>query len=277
MTNETFYDSSDPLQIFKILAKQNRFKNYQLLKVLIKKDFANRYQRSLGGIWWSLLNPTATAAVLYFVFHTTYSGKLTKGIAFGPYVLSGTLILTFLATGVVATTQTLQTSALIFTRLPSPPEIFALSGALVLSLNLIFGLVPLLIWNFFASGHFTFWIFLLPILIIFGCIFVTGLVLIFFSVVVRFGDAINVLVLGAALLTYLTPIFYPISSISFRAQFLLNLNPLTHFVNIFRKLTLDYGTFSFMDWLICLIVSVVTFIFGQVVHNKMWSRTVTLI
>ena len=129
--------------------RESRFErlvwSFKLIKVLIKKDFATRYQRSLLGVWWSLINPSVTALTLFFVFHSSYSGKFNSKVAYGPYILSGTLIVGFLGVGVVTVTQGLHSSASIFTRLPAPPEIFAVSNAIVLSINVLFGLFPLVL------------------------------------------------------------------------------------------------------------------------------------
>lgn len=271
------YDSYKLRRFRKQFLDQPPKQNLKLLAILIKKDYATRYQRSYLGVWWSLVNPTVTALVLYFVFHTTYSSKFTNSISFGPYILSGTLILTFLSVGVVTTTQNLQNSSLIFTRLPAPPEMFAFSSAVVLSLNLLLGLIPLYLWNLVSGGKFSVSILELPILVFLGSLYVTGLALIFFNLVVRFGDAINLIVLTSMLMTYLTPIFYPIESLSIRAQMILNINPLTHFVNIFRKLALNYGFSSTNDWIFCFLFSFIIFAAGVRIHNSLWKRTVILL
>jgi len=215
--------------------------------------------------------------VLFFVFHSTYSGKFSSGISFGPYILSGTLVLSFLATGIVTTTQNLVSSATIFTRLPARPEIFALSSAIVLTLNIFMGIIPLAVWNFIQGGTLSPFIFFVPVEALLGCIFITGLALICFVAVVRIGDVINVINIAATLATYLTPVFYPMNAISARAQLFLNLNPLTHFVNIFRKLTLNYGEARWYDWLYCSGSSVLVFIIGLYILNRTWKQTVTLL
>ena len=38
-----------------------------LLRLLIARDLTVRYKRSVIGIWWSLLNPLFTTAVMFYV------------------------------------------------------------------------------------------------------------------------------------------------------------------------------------------------------------------
>ena len=131
--------------------------------------------------------------------------------------------------------------------------------------------------NEIQGGKISFWILLIPIEALIGCVYVTGLSLLCFIAVVRFGDVINIVSLASVLATYLTPIFYPLSSISVRSQFILNLNPLTHFVNIFRKLSLDYGEAGWSDWLFISISALIAFIVAIFTFNKTWKRTVSLL
>ena len=247
------------------------------MKILLKKDLSTRYQRSLLGIWWALINPIFTAVVLYFVFHTQYSSKMRHGEPFGPYVLGGTLVVALLAQGCVSATQSLQSSAQIFIRLPSPPEIFAISTASVNAINFLFGLAPLLIWNVIAGGSLGFQIFFLPIFTIISIFFVAGLALIGFYFVTRFGDAINLMSLVATLMTYLTPVFYPIDSVSKRARQLLELNPLTHFINVFRYLALNSGGASLGDWIWIGLSSSIAFCVGLQIFFKSWTKTASLL
>ena len=214
---------------------------------------------------------------MFFVFHSSYAGKFNGKVSFGPYILSGTLIVGFLGLGIVTVTQGLQSSASIFTRLPAPAELFAISNSLILSINVLFGLAPLLIWNLLSGGKVNFWILLIPVELLIGVVFVVGCSLLAFNLVVRFGDTISLMILISTLLMYLTPVFYPYDSVSVKAQIILNLNPLTHFVNIFRFISIGYGKFSFWDWLICLTYALSFFSFGINRFNSLWSRTVSLL
>jgi ABC-type polysaccharide/polyol phosphate export permease len=272
-----YYNSTRKRNLRTILNPKEFVFYWHLLKILVRKDLITRYQRSVLGIWWALVNPLFTALVLFLVFNQQYSSKLQSGIPFGPYVLSGTLALAFLAQGCVSATQNLQSSAQIFIRLPSPPEIFSISTATVGAINLCFGLIPLLLWHLLAGGDIGLQLILFPIFLIISILFVSGIALIGFYFVTRFGDAINLMMLVATLMTFLTPVFYPIDSISARAQLVLNLNPLTHYINVFRFLTLDIGDFNLIDWTWVFSSAGIVFLAGITIFNKSWRRTASLL
>lgn len=217
------------------------------------------------------------AFILYFVFNSTYSQKFDGGVPYGPYILGGTLVVSYLANGAVAATQNLQSSAGIFTKLPASPKLFALSNAIVLTINFSFGLVPLFVWNIIKGGKFSLMLFLLPIFLASTIMFITGLSLMTFSYAVRFGDVISIMSLLATLAMFVSPVFYPLNSVSQRALFLLNLNPLTHYLSIFRKIVLDYGQISELNIIVCFSTSFLLIVIGVLHFNKNWKRTVSLL
>ena len=62
------YDSSIP-QTPVISALKGVWEKRSLLKLLVARDLTVRYKRSVIGIWWSLLNPLFTTAVMFYVFN----------------------------------------------------------------------------------------------------------------------------------------------------------------------------------------------------------------
>ena len=91
---EFVYDSNDrAVPIFGLLRKIPA--NRDLIYILLKKELTVRYKKSIIGVWWSLLNPLLTTAVLFYVFNTAFKSKLTVSSHFIPYILCGVLIITF--------------------------------------------------------------------------------------------------------------------------------------------------------------------------------------
>jgi ABC-type polysaccharide/polyol phosphate export permease len=87
------YDSSIP-QTPVISALKSVWEKRSLLKLLVARDLTVRYKRSVIGIWWSLLNPLFTTAVMFYVFNTVFKSRLPDGQSFFPYLLSGVLMMT---------------------------------------------------------------------------------------------------------------------------------------------------------------------------------------
>lgn len=275
--NFLVYDSryTTKASLFKIF-HDSKYK-FVLLKLLVRRDLKTRYQRSFIGIFWSILNPTLTALILFSVFRTQYAGKFNEGVLYGPYVLSGTLVLALFGSGVVTATQSFQSSAYLFTKLAAPTEVFALSASIGPAINLFMGLIPLTIWNLIQGGVISKNLLFLPIFGLLAICYLTGLALLNFTILVRFGDYLNVLSLGVTLLTFLTPIFYPIESVSRRAQIIIQLNPVTHFVNAFRFISSGTGSFSILEGILIILISFSSLIFGFFVFNSNWQKSASFL
>ena len=87
-----------------------------LLRLLVARDLTVRYKRSVIGIWWSLLNPLFTTAVMFYVFNTVFKSRLPNGQAFLPYLLSGVLLMTLFNQGLTMGADSVATGAGVLTK-----------------------------------------------------------------------------------------------------------------------------------------------------------------
>ena len=75
--NKEIYDSQARGKVFADTFKA--FWDYrELILLLVKRDIAVRYKRSLLGLLWTLLNPLLTSLVLWFVFINIFRAKLRE-------------------------------------------------------------------------------------------------------------------------------------------------------------------------------------------------------
>src|SRR3712207_5115967 len=116
-----------------------------LLSLLIVRDLTVRYKRSALGIWWTMLNPLLTAAVMFAVFSRVFRFELPGGEPFIVYLLSGVILAGFFSQGVMAAGSSIVNSAGILTKVYVPPEVFTLAAAAAAAVNFLINLVPLLV------------------------------------------------------------------------------------------------------------------------------------
>ena len=96
----------------------------------------------------------------------------------------------------------------------------------------------------------------------------TGVGLLLATIAVKFRDIIHLYGVLITALTYLTPVIYPISILSPKIRFFVELNPLTGILNMFRNLML-YNTLPTLgQLLISSVIAVGTFLFGLFVFYK---------
>jgi hypothetical protein len=248
-----------------------------LLKLLVSRDLTVRYKRSVIGIWWSLLNPLFTTAVMFWVFNTVFKARMPDGTAFLPYLLSGVLVMTLFNQGLTMAADSIATGAGVLTKVYVRPEIFALSATISSAINFLFGLIPLTL--VLAISHkLPGWGFPLTILVL-GCmtLFTTGLGLVLAIAYVNFDDSRSLIQIMLLALQYMTPVFYPLSVLGPHTRVVIEANPLTSYVSVFRDVFGNNYVASLNNWLMMGISSLVMFCLGFYIFQRAWPRVVAKI
>ncbi len=273
MSTMKVYDSS-VRQIPVISQLKSIYENRGLLRLLVVRDLTVRYKRSVIGVWWSLLNPLFTTAVLYYVFNTVFKSKLPGGAPFLPYLLSGVLLITLFNQGLTMGADAIATGAGVLTKVYVRPEIFAASASISSAINFLIGLVPLTI--VLAIYHQTpTWHFPVLLLVIFCMtLFTTGLSLLLAIAYINFDDSRSLINIFLMALQYMTPIFYPITLLGPHTRDVIQLNPLYSFLQIFRHEFGNVGVSTLANWEIMIGCSIVAFIGGFYIFSKRWPKVV---
>ena len=269
------YDSDAKTRVFRDTFAA--FWSYrELILILVRRDIAVRYKRSFLGLLWTLLNPLLTSLILWFVFITIFSAKLPDGTQFAPYVLSGVLIVTFFNQGLTQSADAIAQGASILTKIYVPPQIFAFAGAISNAVNFCFGLVALAVVSL-ITGDGVSWAFPLTALVIVAMLFyVTGLGLLLAVLYIRFDDLRNVVAVIVTFMMYLSPIFYPKEILGAVTRRIVELNPLTSFLDVFRFVFSNTGSASWADWAYIFVFSTFVLLLGIRTFVKSWPRTVVM-
>ena len=267
------YDSS-ARQIPVVSQLKSIYEYRGLLRLLVIRDLTVRYKRSVIGVWWSLLNPLFTTAVLYYVFNTVMKARLSGGSPFLPYLLSGVLIITLFNQSLTIGADAIATGAGVLTKVHVRPEIFAASASISSAINFIIGLLPLTV--VLAVYHKTpTWRFPLVLVVIVSMImFTTGLALILAIAYVNFDDSRSLINIFLMALQYMTPVFYPLSILGPHTRDIIVLNPLTSFLQIFRREFGNTVVSTMQNWEIMLGCSAIAFFGGFYVFSKQWPKLV---
>jgi ABC-type polysaccharide/polyol phosphate export permease len=93
---------------------------------------------------------------------------------------------------------------------------------------------------------------------------------------IRFDDSRNIIALVLMILTYLTPIFYPISMLSETMQNVVNANPFTSYLNCIRWAASDNSSATLTNWIVVVATGLIMPAIGTLVFRKFWPRTVAL-
>jgi len=252
-------------------------KHLQLIRLLVGRELTLRYKRSVIGIGWTLLNPMLTSFVLWVVFSYIFAGRLPDGQQYAPYLMAGIVLNSFFNQGLLISAESIANNAHILTKIYVPPQIFPISVAIAGLVNFFIGLIPLAI-VVMVSGQTISWT--IPLVIILGLFLsflVAGIGLALATVVIRFDDTKNIINVFLMILTYLTPIFYPIGILNPQLQRIVNLNPLTSYLDCFRWAFSNNASASIGDWIYVGISGLVAIFVGTQIFNKFWPRTVAML
>jgi len=249
----------------------------ELIILLVKRDITVRYKRSFLGLLWTLLNPLLTSLVLWFVFITIFSSKLPDGTQFAPYLLAGVLLVTFFTQGFNQAADSIAQGSGILMKIYVPPQVFAFAGAVSNAVNFCFGLFALAFISLITGDGISLLFPLTIVVIVFMAMYVTGLGLLVSIAYVRYDDTRSIFAILISFMMYLSPIFYPKEILSGEMLTVVNANPLTSFLDVFRYVFSNTGTASWADWAYMGSFSVTILFIGIRSFAKAWPRTVVML
>jgi ABC-type polysaccharide/polyol phosphate export permease len=202
-----------------------------LVRELISRDVKVRYKRSVLGVAWTMLNPLLNMVALTVVF----SVILRQGIEHFPvYFLGGVLFWNFFsqATGHAAALSV--DAAETTRRVYVPRSVFVVAAVGVGLVNLAFSLGPLVL-IVAVTGHpfHATWLFL-PVAVLLGAMFCTGVGLVVFTLASRFADVRETYMTLLTPWLFLTPIMYEPSLVPEHYRWIVRWNPMTYLVEVFR-------------------------------------------
>ena len=249
----------------------------QQIRLLVNRELTLRYKRSVIGIGWTLLNPVRTSFVLWVVFSFVFASRLPGTQQYAPYLMAGILLNSFFSQGVNTSAESISSNGPVLTKIHIPPQVFPISTALAGLINFFIGMFPLAIVCF-ISGQPVAWTF--PLVLIVGvclALLTAGIGLTLSIMYIRFDDMRNIVNVLLMILMYFTPVFYPISILSPKLQTIIQMNPLTSYLDIFRWAFSNNASATLGDWIFMILTSLLSICIGTIVFKKFWPRTVAML
>jgi len=244
-----------------------------LLKELVKRDFQGRYAGSLLSFLWSFVQPLWLLVLFTFVFSTVMRMKLADlGVPtdnFGIFLFCGLLPWTAINEGIQRASTAITDNATLVKKLQFPSEILILSivlGALLHEVIAAGVFLVILIFVGELSVVSLPWLLLaLPLQIA----LTLGLGLLLASCQVFFRDTAQVVGMVLNGWFYLTPIVYPLTLVPERFRGLVELNPLTPLVELYRAAFLGGGFHLFGGTAVLALVALVLALAGAWLFRRL--------
>jgi lipopolysaccharide transport system permease protein len=252
---------------FQVLARQR-----PVITSFVRREIRTRYVTSALGLGWTIIRPLLLLSLYTFVFSIVMKVRFgesarTSDVAF--ILFCGMVPWLAFADGLTRATTAIHEQAPLVKRMRFPSEILPIHQVLVaLTLESI-GLVILLA-ALILTGHPPGWPLLaLAAIVIPQFLFTAGLGWALGALSVLVPDTRQVVGFALMLWMYGTPIFYPLSQVPARFQWLFRLNPMAYLVDAYRGAILEHQAPALVPFATFSAISILVFIAGYWVFNRL--------
>ena len=218
------------------------WQNRALMRSMVARDIASRYQGSFFGALWTVLNPLLLMATYFFVFgvvlRSRWSGDASQS-GYVLYFLAGMLPwLAFSEAAGRAPNVVLEHRTFV-SKLVFPIETLPANLVIAGLITELFGLAIFLTGLLLARGAVPVAVLWLPVILIPQILLTLGVAWILAAIGVFMRDLGQVIGLLLTLGFFLTPICYPETSLPEAAMRLMQFNPIYILVNGYRMMLLE--------------------------------------
>jgi ABC-type polysaccharide/polyol phosphate export permease len=208
---------------------------WPVVQNMVTQELRVRYQRSILGFLWTLLNPLLMLATLCVVFSHVFRTELKN---YPLYLMAGMVPWSFLSTCLNDSAVCIIVNEGLIRKIYLPKLVFPLSRVLIGLVTFIFslGAMFLLLWPLGARPSLS--MLFLPMVIGLFATFILGLSLIVATANTFFRDFGHLVSVFLQAWYFVTPIIYPVDGETFpeSAQWMFRLNPAFYFVELFHDI-----------------------------------------
>jgi len=187
---------------------------------------------------------------------------------FALYLFCGMLPWLAFQETVIRSTNSIVDNANLIKKFMFPSKILTVYLSISSLVNELIGLVVLIIAIIFITHKISYFIFFLPLIIIFQLIFTLGLGWIFACINVFFRDTAHLIGVIMMVWMFLTPIFYPESMVPKEFQLIIKVNPMAYLVRAYRDILLNNRFPYIADVLTFMVISIIVFFGGYYLFSK---------
>ena len=234
-----------------------------LVAELVKRDFKSRYDRSVLGMFWCVLQPTLTMGLLYAVFSLFFKSAIPN---FPLYLISGIVFYQFFTETTTTAMSSIQENAGLITKVKVPLWTYPVTRAVSSLVNFLFALVPLsavvLLTRVPPRPSMLLLFYSTACMLVFSL----GVGLFLASLAVFFHDVNFLWGFACRLFMYATPVFYPEEVLMRGHHWMVYFNPVYHMIH-FSRLALNGSVPTAAEFAACAVFAVVSVVFGVAVFR----------
>jgi ABC-type polysaccharide/polyol phosphate export permease len=202
-----------------------------VLSQLVSQQLILRYRRTALGFLWTLINPLLMMSVMAFVFATLFNADLKT---FTVFLFAGMIPWNFFSAVVTQSGNAFISNEGLIKKIYLPKGIFPLSIAAALLIDNVLSFLALFVIIIIIGGSLSWAALFIPVAYLMLFFFTLGVGLIMSVATVFFRDLQHIILIVVQGLFFVTPILYSQDRLTGKVAWLVDLNPLVPFIELFR-------------------------------------------
>lgn len=241
--------------------------NYrEFLKSNVKKDIRGKYKGSFLGVLWSFINPLLSVLVYAIVFPYIMKIKVDNYLI---YLITGIIPWTFFTSSINMGIISILSNANIIKKVYFPRIILPISTVTSCLVNFLISCLIIILFCLGSGLGLSIHILWLPIIAIIQYIMLLGFTFILSSVEMYMRDIEHIVNFILSMAFYVTPILYTPDIFPSNLSWVLKINPMAYLVNAYRSIFFYQESPNFQGLFIVGIFSIVIFILGYIIFEKL--------
>jgi len=252
-----------------------------LILLFVKRDFISKYKQTILGPLWAILQPLVTTVVFTFVFGslanlTTLDVASSESVAIPGFMfyMAGTICWSYFSSTVSNTARTFISNTAIMGKVYFPRLVSPISSTVsnLISFGIQFAMF-IVFWLYnltkgYMNIYITGYLLLIPVIVIQMMMLAMGVGIIVSALTTKYRDLAMLIGFGLQLWQYGSPIAYGLQLVPEKYYLLYMLNPFTPIVTAFRMACFGTGYFNVVYYFISWIITVVVFLIGLILFNR---------
>ena len=243
-----------------------------LILALTRREIEGRYKGSLFGIFWSVLTPLMMVSVFTFVFGEIFQSKWAGAknanhLDFAAALFAGLLVYNLFAECIGKAPHLITSNPNYVKKIVFPLEVLSIVTVLAALFHFAVAYAVVVVLVLFSGWELTWTVIYTPVVLFPLLLLVMGLTWLVSALGVFLRDIGQIIQPVLTALMFLSPIFYPLSSVNPKLQWIYHFNPITFVVEGLRAALLHNQAPVLIDWFtytaMCTVVMAAGFLFFQ--------------
>lgn len=248
------------------LTVTNGIRFLPLLKNLIARELKKKYRTTVLGYAWCVLNPLFVMIIMTVVFSNMFRNNISN---YPVYLFCGRMMYSFVTGGAGSIMRSIRSNGSLMRKTRIPYYVFPVSSFCSAFVDLLFTLIAFALVLLFTRTPVSIHVVAFPLVVLEASLFTFGLGMLLAICDVFVQDTAYLYSIFTVAWMYLTPMFYPLESLSAPVQHLISTyNPLYYYIAQTRTIFLDHAWPNGTQLLLGFGIGLVFLVLSLMAYNK---------